>query len=124
MPVYEYECQSCSQRIERIQKFSDPPLTRCESCGGTLRKLFSPSALVFKGSGFYITDYAKKDKERKDKEKKQGQAQDSNASGEKKAEGKAEGKSEKKSEDKTKDTSTPAKTNEKPSSPPPSKTSQ
>ena len=71
MPVYEYECQSCGRRIEKIQKFSDPPLTQCETCGGPLKKVLSPSALVFKGSGFYITDYTQKkpEKEKSEKEK-------------------------------------------------------
>ncbi len=62
MPVYDYKCQSCGQQIEKIQKFSDPPLTRCETCGGPLVKLLSPPALVFKGSGWYITDYSRKGK--------------------------------------------------------------
>ena len=60
MPLYEYECESCGKRIERIQKYSDPPLTTCEKCGGPLRKLFSSPAIQFKGSGFYITDYGRK----------------------------------------------------------------
>jgi putative FmdB family regulatory protein len=60
MPLYEYECGSCGARIERIQKFSDPPLTTCEQCGGPLRKLLSSPAIQFKGSGWYITDYARK----------------------------------------------------------------
>lgn len=64
MPVYEYQCQSCKRIIEKIQKFSDPPLTKCEKCGGSLQKILSPSALVFKGSGFYITDYTKKKTEK------------------------------------------------------------
>lgn len=56
MPTYEYECQSCHRRIEAVQKFSDPALTTCESCGGELRKVFSAVGIVFKGSGFYKTD--------------------------------------------------------------------
>ena len=60
MPLYEYECESCRARIERIQRFSDPPLTTCEQCGGPLRKLLSSPAIQFKGSGWYITDYARK----------------------------------------------------------------
>ena len=60
MPLYEYQCESCGVRIERIQRFSDPPLTTCETCGGPLRKLLSSPAIQFKGSGWYITDYARK----------------------------------------------------------------
>ena len=60
MPLYEYECETCGHRFEVIQKFSDAPLTECTKCGGTLRKLVSSPAIQFKGSGWYITDYAKK----------------------------------------------------------------
>lgn len=67
MPLYEYRCESCGQLTERIQKFSDPPLEICPSCGGTLTKLLSSPAIQFKGSGWYITDYARKSGEGKDK---------------------------------------------------------
>jgi putative FmdB family regulatory protein len=61
MPLYEYECESCSKRFERIQKFSDPPIDVCALCGkGPVRKLPSSPAIQFKGTGWYITDYAKK----------------------------------------------------------------
>ena len=60
MPLYEYECEKCSHRFERIMKFSDPPLEACPTCGGTVRKLLSSPAIQFKGTGWYITDYAKK----------------------------------------------------------------
>jgi putative FmdB family regulatory protein len=60
MPLYEYECESCAHRFERIQKFSDPPVETCPSCGGRVKKLLSSPAIQFKGSGWYITDYAKK----------------------------------------------------------------
>ncbi|SPE26916.1 Type I antifreeze protein [Acidobacteriia bacterium SbA2] len=60
MPLYEYECTQCGQRIEKIQKFSDSPLTQCEKCGGKLEKLISSSAIQFKGTGWYVTDYAHK----------------------------------------------------------------
>ena len=56
MPTYEYECTSCHQRVEAVQKFSDAPLSVCENCGGQLRKVFSGVGIVFKGSGFYKTD--------------------------------------------------------------------
>jgi len=61
MPLYEYECESCHNRFERIQKFSDPPIETCPVCGkGPVKKLLSSPAIQFKGSGWYITDYAKK----------------------------------------------------------------
>ena len=61
MPLYEYECDACHRRFEKIQKFSDPPADVCAHCGkGPVRKLLSSPAIQFKGSGFYITDYAKK----------------------------------------------------------------
>ena len=61
MPLYEYQCESCDHRFELIRKFSDPPLEKCPKCGGAVRKLMSSPAIQFKGSGFYITDYARKD---------------------------------------------------------------
>jgi putative FmdB family regulatory protein len=60
MPLYEYECDECTHRFERIQKFSDPLVDVCPSCGGHVRKLLSSPAFQFKGTGWYITDYAKK----------------------------------------------------------------
>lgn len=61
MPIYEYECEQCKKRIEVIQKLSDAPLEICSSCGGKVHKMVSsPAGLHFKGSGWYITDYAKK----------------------------------------------------------------
>jgi putative FmdB family regulatory protein len=61
MPLYEYECDACGQRFEVIRKFSDPPIDVCRKCGkGPVRRLQSSPAIQFKGSGWYITDYAKK----------------------------------------------------------------
>jgi putative FmdB family regulatory protein len=60
LPLYEYECKKCGRRTEKIRKFSDPPLTVCETCGGELDQLLSSPAIQFKGSGWYVTDYAKK----------------------------------------------------------------
>jgi len=62
MPLYEYQCDACEHRFEHIQKFSDPLLTVCPKCDGALRKLVSSPAFQFKGTGWYVTDYAKKDK--------------------------------------------------------------
>jgi len=66
MPLYEYQCDDCGRRLERIQKFSDAPLTECPDCSGLLRKLPSSPAFQFKGSGWYITDYARAGKPTKD----------------------------------------------------------
>ncbi len=60
MPLYEYECDDCGHRFELIQKFSDELATTCPECSGTLRKLLSSPAIQFKGTGWYITDYARK----------------------------------------------------------------
>ena len=62
MLLYEYECAACAHRFERIQKFSDPLVDVCPECGGAVRKLLSSPAIQFKGSGFYITDYARQGK--------------------------------------------------------------
>ncbi|MBV9324882.1 MAG: FmdB family transcriptional regulator [Chloroflexi bacterium] len=56
MPTYTYTCTACSETIEKRQSFSDAPLTTCEQCGGALRKVIHPVGIVFKGSGWYITD--------------------------------------------------------------------
>lgn len=60
MPLYEYQCDACAHRFEVIQKFSDPRIDVCPKCAGAVQKLFSSPAIQFKGSGFYITDYARK----------------------------------------------------------------
>ncbi len=63
MPLYEYECEACGQRFELIRKFSDPPVEVCDLCGkGPVNRLVSSPAIQFKGSGWYITDYAQKGK--------------------------------------------------------------
>lgn len=60
MPLYEYQCKKCQHRFERIQKFSDPLIKKCPECGGPVEQLLSPPAVQFKGSGWYVTDYARK----------------------------------------------------------------
>jgi len=64
MPLYEYECFLCGHRFERIQRVSAPPAPECPSCGGAVRRLLGVPALVFKGSGFHITDYPKQGSEK------------------------------------------------------------
>ena len=60
MPLYEYQCKKCGNRLEKIQKFSDKPLTKCPDCGGPMEKVISAPAVQFKGSGWYVSDYARK----------------------------------------------------------------
>jgi len=60
MPLYEYQCKKCHHRFERIQKFSDPHVKKCPDCGGPVEQLVSAPAVQFKGSGWYVTDYARK----------------------------------------------------------------
>ncbi len=60
MPIYEYQCESCEQRTEAIQRIDEPPLALCPHCGGPLVKLMSAPSFQFKGTGWYVTDYAGK----------------------------------------------------------------
>ena len=106
MPLYEYECTKCGHRFERIVKFSDPAITKCPKCKGKVEQMVSAPAIQFKGSGWYVTDYAKSGSSRP--------ASDGGSSD--KAESKTESKSETKSEPKTEsksetksETKTPAK---------------
>ncbi|MDR2613592.1 MAG: zinc ribbon domain-containing protein [Deltaproteobacteria bacterium] len=64
MPIYEYECAACGKTIEATQKITDPPLTDCPECGGSLRKLISLGTFQLKGSGWFVTDYKKKGEDR------------------------------------------------------------
>ena len=92
MPLYEYECQKCGVRFEEIQKFSDPLLTEHDDCGGVLKKLLSAPAIQFKGTGWYVTDYAKSGQPEKDGKP----VSKDDSKSEKKAESKSETKSESK----------------------------
>jgi putative FmdB family regulatory protein len=60
VPLYEYQCKKCKHRFEKIQKFSDRPVKKCPECGGSVEQLLSAPAVLFKGSGWYVTDYARK----------------------------------------------------------------
>src|SRR5947207_4248636 len=60
MPLYEYQCQKCGHRFERIQRFSDAMVKKCPECGGKVEQLISAPAVQFKGTGWYVTDYARK----------------------------------------------------------------
>ncbi|MEE9235695.1 MAG: zinc ribbon domain-containing protein [Candidatus Acidoferrales bacterium] len=75
MPLYEYECGGCGKRFELIQKFSAPPEFACPKCGTEAHRLLSPPALQFKGSGWYITDYARKSRPAEGSDKGEGKAE-------------------------------------------------
>ena len=87
MPLYEYQCQLCGERVEVIQKLNDPPYAHCPKCSGDMKKLMSAPAIQFKGSGFYKTDYSSSPKPETKSESK--------------SESKSETKSESKSDTKT-----------------------
>ena len=64
MPIYEYECSKCGNRFEVIQGYSDLPITDCNTCSGKVKKVISSPAIVFKGSGWYVSDYSDKFKDK------------------------------------------------------------
>jgi len=94
MPLYEYQCKKCGHVFERIQKFSDKPVKKCPECGGAVEQTISAPAVQFKGSGWYVTDYAKKShtpssesgKDSKDAKKDEKKAESSTKESGKKAE--------------------------------------
>jgi len=100
MPTYGYECTACTDKFETQQRIKDDPLTICEKCGGTLKKLIYPIGIAFKGSGFYVNDYAGKPAA------PVSSTSGSEAATESKTETKSETKTESKSD--TPSTSTPA----------------
>src|ERR1700676_5114753 len=89
MPLYEYECEKCGHRFEKIQKFSDKMVKKCPECGGKVEQMISAPAVHFKGSGWYVTDYPNKshapasdsgkDSKNEDKSKSDGASKDSSA---------------------------------------------
>ncbi|MDQ3896523.1 MAG: FmdB family transcriptional regulator [Actinomycetota bacterium] len=114
MPKYEYACKSCGEHLEAVQSFTDAPLTECPACGGPLRKVFSPPAITFKGSGFYRTDNRSSRSEPK---------------ADTKADGSTDGKTDAKTDGKTDGKAEPAKTDGGPaagsrSNPTPPKTAE
>jgi putative FmdB family regulatory protein len=101
MPIYEYKCQSCGKIFEIIQKFSDEALTHHDECGGALERLVSTSALQFKGTGWYVTDYARGGKSNGGGKSDSKPDAKSESSSESKSESKSETKTESKTESKT-----------------------
>jgi putative FmdB family regulatory protein len=65
MPIYEYTCRKCGAHVEALQKLTDKPLTKCKECGGRLEKQWSQTGFQFKGTGWYVTDYARKGADKK-----------------------------------------------------------
>jgi putative FmdB family regulatory protein len=100
MPIYEFECRKCKTHLEVFQKLNDKQPTKCRKCGGRLEKLISASAIQFKGSGWYVTDYAGKSRKAAEKAEKDSAAP-------------AEDKKSEKSDKKTKESSPAKKTSEK-----------
>ena len=119
MPLYEYECDACGHRFEHIQKFSDPRVEKCPVCGGPVHKLMSSPAIQFKGSGWYITDYAKKEHTAAAKADAQGQTDSTEKTQKADSAGKAEkpekadtsASSASSSDSSSSSTSTPSSTN-------------
>ena len=119
MPLYEYECDVCQHRFEVIQKFSDAPVQACPKCSGAVHKLLSSPAIQFKGSGWYITDYARAGKSDDGKPAAGAEAKSSDTKAEAKGETTAETKSETKTESsKSESSKSESKSESKPASPP------
>ena len=114
MPIYEFECRKCKDHLEVFQKMSDKPPVKCKKCGGRLEKLVSASAIQFKGSGWYVTDYAGNGRKAAEKAESDSAASDSTASKDT-APASEDKKSEKseKSDKKNKESSPAKKTSEK-----------
>jgi putative FmdB family regulatory protein len=113
MPLYEYQCDACGHRFEVIQKYSDAPIDTCPKCGSAVHKLLSSPAIQFKGSGWYITDYARAGKSEGKSDSSAG-----SGSGAAKSESKtgSEGASESKTDSKS-DTKSETKSESKPAAP-------
>jgi putative FmdB family regulatory protein len=109
MPIYEFECQKCKAHTEVFQKMSDKSPTKCDKCGGRLEKLVSASAIQFKGSGWYVTDYAGNGKKAAEKAETDAASASDKASD-------SDKKDSIKPDKKSKDTSPSKKTSEKASS--------
>jgi putative FmdB family regulatory protein len=103
MPIYEFKCRKCGAHLEVFQKVSDKPPVRCRKCGGRLEKLLSAPAIQFKGSGWYVTDYAGSHKKAAAKDEAEATV--------------SEDKKSEKSEKKSKESSPAKKTSEKASTP-------
>ena len=116
MPLYEYECKKCHHRFERIQKFSDPYVKKCPDCGGPVELVVSAPAVQFKGSGWYVNDYAKKSSASSSSNGESGSKTESGSKSDSdsKIDSKSDAESKSKKEEKSKqDSSTSGKKSEK-----------
>ena len=104
MPIYEFECRKCKAHLEVFQKMRDKPPVKCRKCGGRLEKLVSASAIQFKGSGWYVTDYAGNGRKAAEKAEKDSAGSTGTVADDKKSD---------KSDKKTKESSPAKKTSEK-----------
>ena len=100
MPLYEYECENCGTRFERFQSIKDEPIRQCPECSGLVHKVFHPAGIIFKGSGWYITDSKKSTSSAVTSESKSESKTPKPAEASTKAEAKTEPKSETKNESK------------------------
>lgn len=91
MPIYEYVCKKCGHKFEKIQKFSDPKVKKCPECGGAVEQTINAPAVQFKGTGWYVTDYAKKS----DSKEPSSKPKDESTAAKDGGKGKAEDKSKK-----------------------------
>ena len=116
MPIYEFECRKCKDHLEVFQKMSDKPPVKCKKCGGRLEKLVSASAIQFKGTGWYVTDYAGNGRKAAEKAEKAESDTASDSGASKDTPSASDDKKSEKSGKKTKESSPAKKTSEKASS--------
>lgn len=102
MPLYEYECQKCGKHVEKIENVEGPHLKKCRSCGGRVERLMSAPAIQFKGSGWYVTDYARSSNRGAEKSDAGGASEKSESKTETKTEAKTETKTGSEIKDKKK----------------------
>ena len=83
MPTYEYQCQDCGREFEIRQRISEPALTRCETCGGTVKRLLSAAPFILKGEGWYVTDYPSESRKKARESEKSGENKSSESTSKK-----------------------------------------
>jgi putative FmdB family regulatory protein len=113
MPLYEYECKKCHHRFERIQTFAAPHTKKCPECGGPIEQMISAPAVQFKGSGWYVTDYAKKSSGGSASSSDSTSKSESKSESKNDSSSKSESKSESKKDEKTKSESSSKKAEKK-----------